>query len=265
MSFLTQIDTQLEQLLAAWSIYSTLICGAIAIYVLLPLFFYKEPDTHPLLLARQSSASRVRYPGESAIFRSLETPHGYPLRAGLNVKDPGAPKWTSGREGDVRDVWRRAKEGPVDNDGKISGKPGAVSTVLGKEQVSEHGFNSLSIDISSAGKHLSDHGGQRIAIYLSNSVELLVTLFCMHSPSRSLHILIEDSSMCLLRSHANLDTSRAAGEAARSNTQRHKSRYAGSRRRCCASGAAYEILSESKEGNLGSTANKSPYGLDRSF
>jgi hypothetical protein len=36
----------------------------------------QDPDTHPLLLARQALASYVRQPGESAVFRSPETPHG---------------------------------------------------------------------------------------------------------------------------------------------------------------------------------------------
>lgn len=176
-SILAQVDAQLDQLFAGWNIYSTLICVALITYLIVPLFFFKEPDVHPLLLARQSTPTRVRQPRESAVYRSLETPHGYPLRSGLNVKDPGTPKWTSGRDGDLRDVWKRAKDGPVDNEGKPTGQSGSVSTVMGRDQVARSDFNSLSADVSSAGAHLKSHGGQRVAIYLSNSQELLVTLF----------------------------------------------------------------------------------------
>ncbi|RHZ43817.1 hypothetical protein Glove_853g5 [Diversispora epigaea] len=37
-----------------------------------------NPDVHPLLLSSQSDATKVRYPGESAIYRNVNTPHGFP-------------------------------------------------------------------------------------------------------------------------------------------------------------------------------------------
>ena len=104
-------------------------------------------------------------------------PYGYPLKTGLNVKDPGAPKWTSGKDGDLRDVWKRAVSGPVDNDGKPTGEPGKVLTVLGKEEVVEHSFTKLSSEIIAIGQHLKVHGESRVAVYLPNSVELVVSLF----------------------------------------------------------------------------------------
>ena len=103
-SFFRQIDAQLERFLSDWNIYTTLLATILALYIVSPLFFYTEPDAHPLLLARQCSASYVRQPKESAIFRSSEIPYGYPLKSGLNVKDPGQPKWQSGRDGDLRDI-----------------------------------------------------------------------------------------------------------------------------------------------------------------
>ena len=179
ISILQQIDSQIEHVLADWNIYTTVICLIIAIYLIYPLFYYADPDIHPLLLARQSTASPVRQPGESSTFRSLEVPYGYPLRTGLNVKDPGAPKWTSGKDGDLRDVWKRAVSGPVDNDGKPTGEPGKVLTVLGKEEVVEHSFAKLSSEIIAIGQHVKVHGEGRVAIYLPNSVELVVSLFGM--------------------------------------------------------------------------------------
>ena len=177
-SILQQLDSQLEKLLADWSIYSTILVCVIALVLISPLFLYTEPDVHPLLLARQSSASYVRQPKESAIFRSLETPHGYPLKSGLNVKDPGQPKWTSGKDGDLRDVWKRALSGPVDADGKPTGAAaGKVITTYGKEEVIEYSFAKLSGEISAVGQHMKAHGGSRVAIHMHNSVELLVTFF----------------------------------------------------------------------------------------
>ncbi|KAL9098463.1 MAG: hypothetical protein Q9163_005878 [Psora crenata] len=173
-----QLEDQLAKGLTEWNVYTTLLCLVILSYALYPVFFSPEPDIHPLLLARQSAPSRVRQPGESAVFRPLDAPHGYPLRTGLNVKDPGQPKWTAGRDGDLRDIWKRAAGGPVDKDGKPTGMAaGTVSVVLGKEEVVTYDFDKLTAEVNAAGKHLQDHGAQRVAIYLFNSVELLVTLF----------------------------------------------------------------------------------------
>ena len=119
----------------------------------------------------------MRQPGESSIYRSLETPHGYPLRTGLNVKDPGAQKWASGRDGDLRDVWRQALKGPTGQDGNVAGEPGKVLTILGREEVVRHEFNQLTKEINTVGEYIVAHRGARVAMYLPNSVELLVTFF----------------------------------------------------------------------------------------
>ena len=176
-SLVQQLDAQLEHLFAGFNNYSILILIGILTYLVYPLFFSKDPDIHPFLLARQSSASFVRQPGESAVFRSLETPHGYPLRSGLNVKEPGAPKWSSGRDGDLRDVWKKALQGPAGEDGKATGEPGKILTVLGKEGIVEHKLADLSKEINAFGRFMKQFQNPRVAIYLPNSTEFLVTLF----------------------------------------------------------------------------------------
>ena len=208
-SILQQLDSQLEDILAGWNIYTTLIALVLAAYLVSPLLFYTEPDVHPLLLARQSSASYVRQPKESATFRALETQHGYPLKSGLNVKDAGLPKWTSGRDGDLRDVWKRAVSGPVDADGKpTGGEAGRITTVYGKEEVIDHSFAKLSREINAVGQQMKVHGGTRVAIHMPNSVELLVTFFGRFEEdlSRSTK-LIELSSFCVLWPNAHPHTS----------------------------------------------------------
>ena len=176
-SLVQQLDSQLENILSGWSIYSTILALVLVTYLLYPVFFSPEPDTHPLLLARQAVASPVRQPGESAIFRSPETPHGYPLRTGLNVKDPGAQKWMSGRDGDLRDVWKQALQGPLGSDNSAAAIPGKVLTVLGKEQVIEYNLPQLAKYINDVGKFLKCQPGSSVAIYLPNSVEYLVAFF----------------------------------------------------------------------------------------
>lgn len=176
-SILSQLDTQLDQLFAAWNIYSTVITLVLVALIAQFLFSRHEPDTHPLLLARQSSASHVRQPGESAIYRSLEVPHGYPLRTGLAVKDPGLPKWTPGRDGDLRDIWKQALRGAHGPDGQPTGEKGKIVKVMGREGVAEHHLDGLTRDINIIGQHLRQHEGGRVAIYLPNSVEFLVTFF----------------------------------------------------------------------------------------
>lgn len=176
-SLLQQLDSQLENILSGWSIYSTILALVLVTYLLYPVFFSPEPDTHPLLLARQATASQVRQPGESAIFRSPETPHGYPLRTGLNVKDPGAQKWTSGRDGDLRDIWKQALRGPLGSDNSATATPGKVLTVLGREEVIEYELPQLAKYINDVGKSLKCRPGSSVAIYLPNSVEYLVAFF----------------------------------------------------------------------------------------
>ena len=183
-SFLEQIDSQLEHLFAGWSIYTTILTLVFVGYLAYPVFFTYDPDTHPLLLARQASSSPVRQPGESAVYRSLEAPYGYPLRTGLNVKDSGAPKWTSGRDGDVRDVWKKALEG-------VDGKKGRIISVMGKETF-EHSLLNLTRHINAIGGHLQKQGASRVAICLPNSVEFLVAFFGMRGVSD-----LEDWSMLI--------------------------------------------------------------------
>jgi len=167
------IDSYIEQLFAGWSIYSSLLTVIFVAYLLYPLFFGKEPDTHPLLLARQATPTQIRQPGESAIYRSLDAPHGYPLRSGLNVKDAEAPKWTSGRDGELRDVWKKALEG-------VDGRIGHIISVMGKETC-EHKLADLTGHINGIGKYIQKQDAKRVAIYLPNSVEFLVAFFGMYS------------------------------------------------------------------------------------
>lgn len=172
-----RLDAQISELLSSWSIYTTILAFALVAWIAYPLLTSKEPDTHPFLLARQSTASPVRQPRESAVYRSSEAPHGYPLKSGLSVKDPDAPKWSSGRDGDLRDVWRRAVRGVVTAEGVDTGLRGKILTVLGTEQVVEHDLDNISKEINAVGHFVREHSGKRVAICLPNSVELLSSIF----------------------------------------------------------------------------------------
>ena len=165
------LDHQLSVLLSDWSILTTLLALVIAGFVAYPILFPSEPDTHPLLLARQSSVNPVRNKNESAAYRSPEVPHGYPLKTGLNVKDEGAPRWSGGKDGDIRDIWRVVRRGGE------NGEKGLIMTVLGKEELVEHDIEALSKEIEIIGKHLKEMGVRNVAVYLPNSVEFLLTIF----------------------------------------------------------------------------------------
>ncbi|KAH0545292.1 hypothetical protein FGG08_000591 [Glutinoglossum americanum] len=172
-----QIDTYLTELLGGWNIYTTAIVVVILTFLLYSLFTPHDPDTHPVLLARQSSVSPVRLPGESAVYRSPEITYGHSLRAGLGVKEPGAPKWAAGKDGDLRDVWRQTVRGAIGDSGEPTGKTGSILTVLGKERILEHRLDEVSRQINIIGQYIRQHNGQRIAIYLPNSIEFLTTVF----------------------------------------------------------------------------------------
>lgn len=129
---LETIDTGVTGLLGQWNGYSTGLVTLLVAIISYRIVSSREPDIHPMLLARQAYPSNVRNEGESAVYRSLSAPHGMPLNSGLNVKDPGASKWSRGRDGDLRDIWRKAATGGED------GAKGKLMTVLGSEKVIEH-------------------------------------------------------------------------------------------------------------------------------
>lgn len=263
-SVLSQVDAQLDQLFAGWNIYSTVITLLLVAFVAHFLFSRQDPDTHPLLLARQSSASHVRQPGESATYRSLESPHGYPLRSGLGVKDPGAPKWTSGRDGDLRDVWKQALKGVHGPDGQPTGEKGKVLKVLGREGVIEHQFDDLTRDINIIGQHLRQHGGGRVAIYLPNSVEFLVTFFGTIKPTTAVNMLADRChSRCLLWFDGYSDPARTiTGGSVRLST-RDQRRYPSCSSRHSSAKRADESVLGSQTDHLGRRRVKSAHGLER--
>jgi hypothetical protein len=71
-----QLDSAIGEILAGWNIYSTVLLASIFGFIGWVVYDTQDADTHPLLLARQAQASYVRQPGESATYRSPETPHG---------------------------------------------------------------------------------------------------------------------------------------------------------------------------------------------
>jgi hypothetical protein len=182
-NMIEQLDAQLADLLSGWNLYSTLLALAIVGYFAYTIVTAEDPDTHPMILLRQSSPGYVRNKGESAVYRSPEVPHGYPLRTGLNVKAPGAPAYAGGKDGDLRDIWRRVTgEIPLEktHGGSVSGAGGAqakILTVLGKVEVIEHNISEITKEIVVVGNYIKKQGGKRVAIYLPNSIEFLAALF----------------------------------------------------------------------------------------
>ncbi|KAK0117821.1 hypothetical protein ONS95_012146 [Cadophora gregata] len=176
-NLMMKLDETVTSVLGEWDIYSTALFAVVLSAFIYQVFTARDPDAHPMLLARQAQASPVRQEGESAVFRSHSSPHGIPLNSGLNVKDPGDSKWARGRDGDLRDVWRRAVAGGLDRDGKETGEVGKLLTVLGSEQVVEHDLSDITRQINLIGQNIKQAGGRNVAIYLPNSIEFLATLF----------------------------------------------------------------------------------------
>lgn len=90
MSFLeTLVLTALVTLLIAWP-------------------YLKEylNDVNPIFLQRQSSIGPTREKGESAIYRSVDVPHGLPLTGGLRIKFDYRL-----RDGSLKDIWYLALYG----------------------------------------------------------------------------------------------------------------------------------------------------------
>ncbi|CZT43190.1 uncharacterized protein RSE6_03188 [Rhynchosporium secalis] len=176
-NLMVKLDEALTSILGDWDIYSTTISAIVLTAFIYSVVTARDPDAHPMLLARQAQASPVRQAGESAVFRSHSAPHGIPLNSGLNIKDPGDSKWARGRDGDLRDVWRRVVAGGLDREGKETGEVGRLLTVLGSEQVVEHDLADITRQINLIGQNIKQNGGKNVAIYLPNSIEFLATLF----------------------------------------------------------------------------------------
>jgi hypothetical protein len=138
-------DELLTQVLSEWDIYSTAITGGIIIFFAYLALTRTQPDAHPFLLARQAQPSVVRHPGQSPVYRSHAAPHGLDLNTGLNVKDPGQNKWSRGRNGDLRDVWRKVIAGRTDPEGNPTGEKGRIITVLGSEQTIDHDLGKFNL------------------------------------------------------------------------------------------------------------------------
>ncbi|TVY52365.1 hypothetical protein LCER1_G004606 [Lachnellula cervina] len=174
-----KLDEAVTGLLGQWDATSTAIVGALIAFVAYQIITTRDPDAHPMLLARQAQASPVRKEGESAVFRSHSAPHGMPLNSGLNVKDPGDSKWSRGRDGDLRDIWRIVVAGRRDKDGVATGETADLLTVLGSEQIIKHNLVAADVtrQINLIGQHIKQNGGQNVAIYLPNSIEFLAALF----------------------------------------------------------------------------------------
>jgi hypothetical protein len=137
-NLMLKLDETVTHVIGQWDLYTTAIFAVLISFWIYKVVTSRDPDAHPMLLARQAQASPVRREGESAVFRSHSAPHGIPLNSGLNVKDPGDSKWSRGRDGDLRDVWRRVVAGGMDREGKETGEIGKLFTVLGSEHVIEH-------------------------------------------------------------------------------------------------------------------------------
>ena len=172
--FVEYLDAKIGDILSGWNGVTTLIFLMILITLVYPVIFSTEPDTHPLLLSRQSTASDVRQHGESAIYRSNETPHGMPLRSGLNIKEKSAAAWSNGKDGDLRDIWNAKAQDMPSNEQE---KPVVFLTVLGTELQVEHKMDALSNEISVLGTHFRQYEGNRVAIYLPNCIEFIVAVF----------------------------------------------------------------------------------------
>lgn len=172
-----RIDQGIADFFATGNIYTVALAGLLLLVLLWPIITGKEPDIHPYLLARQAQASPVRQPGESAVFRINEIPIGYPLRSGLGVKEPDAPTWKLGRNGDLRDVWKRAVTGPVESKDTTPAPPAKLLTILGRDKVIESSMKETTQAINTIGRCLQEKGTKTVAISLSNSVEQLAIIF----------------------------------------------------------------------------------------
>lgn len=174
---LTELDRLVTRTLSEWDHISTALFILSISSVIYFTIYTRAPDIHPLFLERQSQASPIRQKGESAIFRSYSTPHGTELSTGLNIRSLGESKWAHGKDGDLRDIWKKAISGSQDTTGKNAGKIAKLLTLQGTSDLIEHDLDEITRQINIIGRYLKNHQSKRVAIYLPNSVEFIASLF----------------------------------------------------------------------------------------
>ncbi|KAJ5223416.1 hypothetical protein N7468_007958 [Penicillium chermesinum] len=89
---------------------------------------------------------------------------------------PVLPKWTAGRRGDLRDIWKAAVRGALKEDGTPSNQQGKIYTVLGRKAI-ESSLSQITQEINVIGHHFQDTKVKTVAISLTDSVELLAAIF----------------------------------------------------------------------------------------
>jgi hypothetical protein len=172
-----QIDEKLLEVVSAWNLATVVLIVLIVGVGAYSIFTLQDPDIHPMILQRQAYASQVRHKGESAVYRSPETPEGVSLKTGLNTRIPTDPPYSGGRDGDLRYIWKAITGEWPRNATEKSPKKQEIRTVYGKEQIETHDLQALNKEIILIGEHLHRHGSKRVAIYLPNSIEFLSTVF----------------------------------------------------------------------------------------
>lgn len=180
-SLAESLDAAIANFFSSHNPFTYILLGIITIFLVYPLFTSSDPDVHPFLLARQATPAPIRNLKESPLYRALDVPHGYPLRSALGVKDIGAPKWTSGRRGDLRDVLARAVSGPLNADATAydASKVGKLYTLKGKDTATPIEMKELARIVNASGSFARSKvsGEGKVAVCLSNSVELLACIF----------------------------------------------------------------------------------------
>jgi hypothetical protein len=148
-------------------ILSFIILALIVFLLFIPVLFPSDPDPFPFILNNQSQPSKVRHPNESAVYRHRDQPHGYPLITGLSLRKG----YEAPRDGDLRDVWEIALQKNV-----------TVGIVRGGRCAYEK-LSSRQDELNKLGSGLKELVGEngKVAIYLPNTIENLLTSFGTHS------------------------------------------------------------------------------------
>ena len=149
----------------------TLIFG----FLIIPVVFPSDPDTFPFIIDNQSLPSKVRHPKESAVYRHRDRPHGYPLITGLSLRKG----YETPRDGDLRDIWEMALQENV-----------TLGIVRGGKCVYEK-LSSRNDELHQLGRGLREMAGEhgRVAIYLPNTIENLLTSFGKPPQSTKIYFL----------------------------------------------------------------------------
>lgn len=141
------------------------------VLLILPILFPSYPDTSPWFLNNQSSIAGLRREDETAVYRSLLTPHGQRLISGLCIDQSSG----TNRDGIFDDLWKLAANAELAS--CIGGERNSNTLSYLKSSELKRLVNGIGKELSSWLKTAEARTPNVVAVLLPNCIEACIVTF----------------------------------------------------------------------------------------